>query len=437
MRAVLLFTLAAAVAISGAWWVAGLPGQVSATVSGTTIEVSAPVALALLAALFVVLYVIVRLVGALFRAPRNLRRRRHAGNRRRGDAALNRALLALAGNDATAARRETDRGRRLLGDTPLTLLLSAQAARQGGRDEEAQALFQQMAARSDAKLLGLRGLLSQAIAREDWPAAKQLAEQAEAAHPGAAWLVDERRRMAVQTGAWQEALRLAPPAKGQGADPAARAAIALAAARNEADPVAAMKLSKQALDSDPALAPAAVDLAERQRVIQKDRAARETLKRAWTAAPHPDVAAAYLLPAGEDPAARLKLARELAATAPTNPESSMLVARTAFDGGDYAEARRQADAARAAGLDDRRVWVLLADVAEAEGNADGAQEALRHVADARPDPVWRCAACGAAPAAWAPVCDSCGTVGRIGWADAVGTATLPKGKPPLAIEGLV
>ena len=38
MRAVLLFTLAAALCIAGAWWVAGLPGTVFATISGTTIE---------------------------------------------------------------------------------------------------------------------------------------------------------------------------------------------------------------------------------------------------------------------------------------------------------------------------------------------------------------------------------------------------------------
>ena len=83
-----------------------------------------------------------------------------------------------------------------MGDTPLTLLLAAQAGRQSGHDDEAAAAYRLLADRRDAPFLGLRGLLRQAIADENWDEADSLARRAEAAYPGAQWLKDERRSLA-------------------------------------------------------------------------------------------------------------------------------------------------------------------------------------------------------------------------------------------------
>src|SRR5699024_6142880 len=116
--------------------------------------------------------------------------------------------LALAAGEKADARREASRARRLLGDTPQTLLLSAEAGRLSGRDDEAEAMFHRLAERKDAAFLGYRGLLRQAMARQDWAEAASLARQAEAAHPGAAWLREERAQLAIRTGNWAEALEL-------------------------------------------------------------------------------------------------------------------------------------------------------------------------------------------------------------------------------------
>ena len=45
MRAILLFLLFTAIVVGGAWWLAGLAGQVSATLAGYTIEMATPLAL--------------------------------------------------------------------------------------------------------------------------------------------------------------------------------------------------------------------------------------------------------------------------------------------------------------------------------------------------------------------------------------------------------
>ena len=436
MRAILAFTIAAALCVTAAWWVAALPGTVSATVAGTTLEAATPVALTLLGLLFVVLYLIVRLVVGLWRLPRVLARAARDRNRRRGDSAVTRALVALAADDAGVARREAARSRRLLGDTPLTLLLAAQAGQQAKREGEAQEVFRLLADRTDGKLLGLRGLLRQALANRDWQRAAALAQQAEAAHPGAAWLVEERRRLALETGQWREAMRLSAPTRASTGDTGAQAALGVAAAKAEQDPTTALRIAKEAWEADSALGPAALAYAARLRAVGKERTALETLRRTWAYAPQPGVADAYLEPQA-DKLARMRAAEELAGANPTNADTCIMLARTALDTGLVGRARRYADAARATGMNGQRLWVLLADLAEIERDPDAAQEALRNIPTAAPDPAWQCSNCGTIHMDWRPICDACATPGRIRWTPMEGAHAGPPVRGTVrAIEGL-
>ena len=438
MRTVLLFTLAAAVCVALGWWVADLPGTFTATVNGTTFQANAPVAISLLALLFIVLYVIIRLIAALFRGPRAARRRGGEKRRVRGEAAVNRTLLALAGNDVSLALQQAQRSRRLLGDTPLTLLLAAQAGRQAGREDEAGGIYKLLADRPDAQILGLHGLLRQAMAKQDWQGAAAIAQRAELAHPGTGWLTEERRYIALRNGQWGEALRLMGPVRAQGADKPAISAMSLALSREQDDGDAALKLSKDAWETDPSLAPAALSYAGHLRRKGRERAALDVLRRSWATVPHPAVAEAYLEPV-KDKLGRTRAAQELAGANPAHPDSALLLAQTAMEAGLTGEARRHLETAQKAGLDDRRLYVLQADLADHDNDADAAQEALRRIPTAKPEPTWRCLACGMAHQAWHPVCDACGAPGRVAWTDGDVHQQQPSTKigPPVpAIEGL-
>ncbi|MBV8913355.1 MAG: heme biosynthesis protein HemY [Acetobacteraceae bacterium] len=429
MRTALALFAIAVICVAIAWWVSLLPGTVSATLAGTTIETTTPIAVTLAALLFLLIYLWIRFLAWLFSLPRRGRRWRERRARERGDVAVNRTLIALAANDAGAARREAERSRRLLGDTPVTLLLAAQAARQAGREEEAEAAFRHLAESRDGRLLGLRGLLRLALERRDWEKAARLAADAERVHPGAAWLRDERRFMAVQTGHWREALRLAPPDQ--------KAALAVAAAEAESDSGRALDDLRQAFEADPALAPAAVAYARRLRERGRERAAQDVLRRAWSARPHPDIAEEYLAPTAD----KLQRTRELAVLLRANPEhveSRIAAARAALDAGLTGEARHQVELARQAGANQRRLWTLLADVAVLEGNAEAAQDALRHVPNADPDPIWRCTTCGTTHGRWHPVCEACQSIGTISWGTPSISAT-PRPRlasSPELVEGL-
>jgi HemY protein len=424
MGAAFSLFLLAVICLGVAWWVSLLPGIVTATIAGTTIEASTPVALTLIVALFLVLYFVIRLLAWLFSLPRRGRRWRAGRNRERGDTAVNRALVALAAGDAGAARREAERSRRLLGDTPLTLLLAAQAGRQAGRDEEAEAALRQLAESRDGRLLGLRGLLRLAVQRQDWDEAARLATEAERVHPGAAWLRDERRQMALRKGEWSEALRLAAPEQ--------KAAVALGAAAAETDPDRALSLSKQAFAADPALAPAALDYARRLRDHGRERAAQDVLRKAWSARPHPDIADEYVRGA-PDKLARARQMAELARANPEHPETHLALARAALEAGLTSEARQHLARVQSMAVNERRVWQLLADIEATDGHAEAAQEAMSHLAEAAPDPAWRCAACATRHEHWHPVCEACGAVGTIAWGASSVPARLAQ---PEVVEGL-
>ncbi len=429
MRFVVFFVLLAGAAIAAAWWVAGLPGTVSGTIGTTSFETSAPVALTLLGLLFILLYSAIRLVAWLFSLPRRAKRGNERRRRVKGDRAVTRALVALAANDPAMAQREAARSRRLLGRTPLTLLLEAQSSRQAGREAEADASFRQLAGTPDAAFLGHRGLLQQATAREDWAAAQKHALEAEAAYPGAAWVRQERRQLALRTGQFKDALRLSGSEH--------QASLGVAAADAETDSAESLRLAKQAFDADPALPAAALAYATRLRKAGRDKVAVGVLRRAWAKQPHPDLAAEALAPI-KDRIARLNAAKGLASANPGHPESRLMQAQAALDAGLTGEARRHLKAAQDVGLNQRRLWVMMADIAERDGNKDEAQEALRRAAVADPDPVWRCGHCGSVHAAWQPVCDACGTPGQVAWVqpDASGPPAPSPARLKQDIEGI-
>lgn len=432
MRRILRVLLVAGLVIAAAWWLALIPGTVTAQLGGLTVETSAPAAGLGLVVLFALVYLLVRLVAWIVSLPRRGRGVISRRARRQGERAVTRALLALAAGEGSDARREAARARRLLGDSAQTLLLVAQAGRVAGREDEAETAFHALARREDAAFLGYRGLLRQAIARQDWAEAATLARQAERAHPGAAWLRAERSQLAIRTGNWAEALALAGP-------DAPRAAFAVAAADAEPDAPRALRLAREAFEADPRLAPAALAYARRLRAEGREARAMKIIQKAWREAPHPDLADFAFAAVGPG-LERVRAAQELVRDNPTHPESRLLLARTALAADLTGEARRQAEAARDAGLDERRLWLLLADIEEAErGDTEAgrlAQRAALRRAAAADDPAWRCGACGGVQPAWAPVCPQCGTAGRIFWGEA-NTAALPPGMaaPVAALPG--
>ena len=238
------------------------------------------------------------------------------------------------------------------------------------------------------------------------------ASRAEAAHPGAAWLREERAQLAIRTGNWLQAIRLAIPG-------APHAAYATAAANAEPNAEEALRLAKRTWKANPGFTPAALAYATRLRAAGKDVKASQTIREAWTANPHPELAEFALSPI-TDRAARAREAHRIVAGSMDHPESQLLLARLAMDGSDWTDARHHLERALQAGLNQKRVWMMLAELEQHEhGDTQDSRaaqrDALHKAALADPDPAWRCEACGTEHAHWLAACPHCHTAGKVTW----------------------
>jgi HemY protein len=120
-----------------------------------------------------------------------------------------------------------------------------------------------------------------------------------------------------------------------------------------------------------------------------------------------------------DRTARLKAAQALVRDVPENVESHLLLGRVSLQAGLIDDALNHAEAAERNGMRQRRIYMLLADIADAGGqdaaHQDAHREALRRASTAEPDPAWVCEACGITHPAWSPACPNCHAAGTVRW----------------------
>ena len=187
MIRVLLFVILVFLLAAGFAWLADRPGDVVLDLGGYEIRTSLLVAAAALIALIAALGLIGAAIRAVVRAPRSVET--FLGNRRRdrGYRALSAGMIAVGAGDPRAARRAADEARAHLGDAPLALLLSAQAAQLAGDGDRARIAFEALSARRDTRILGLHGLFVEARRQGADEAARHFAEEATSASPRIGW----------------------------------------------------------------------------------------------------------------------------------------------------------------------------------------------------------------------------------------------------------
>src|SRR5581483_10345239 len=214
---------------------------------------------------------LVAVLRAVLAWPRRWRAFRRERRRRAGYAALTGGLVALAAGDAEEAQRQARRAVPLLDDVPLSLVLSAEAARLGGDGAAARAAWTAMLDRPATAVIGLRGLFAEAVQQGD--------------HAAARWAVEGALALQLRAGRWEEARDSLTDAARLGIVPPARArhhrAVILvelaAAAAAQGDWRHAASLAARAQGLAPDLAPATCRRVEALRVLGRIRAARKTL----------------------------------------------------------------------------------------------------------------------------------------------------------------
>ena len=108
MIRIVLFLLLIALAAAGAAWVADQPGDVALSWGGTKLTTTLPVFALGIAIIVVAAMIVLGMLGALWRTPSRLRRRRHERRHARGRHAITHGLLAIGHCDSTAARQHAE-----------------------------------------------------------------------------------------------------------------------------------------------------------------------------------------------------------------------------------------------------------------------------------------------------------------------------------------
>jgi HemY protein len=425
MRRLLAF-VALAILVVAAAMLADYPGTVDITWQGWEIDTSVGVLIAAVAVLAVVLWLALLLLGGLMQLPGRFRRNRRDRRRRSGELALTRGMVALTAGDAAAAQRYATRAEALLGDTPLTLMLAAQAAELGGDEDAARRRYTALLDEKEAAFFGLRGLIGQALRDGEGEQALRLAARARGLRPNASWAFEMLFALQIRAGHWEAARETLADAGRRHLLPAARAehqrGIILyklsRAAEHEGERRRAVALaaSAQALARDlpaPAARHARLLLADDRR-----RAARRVVEQAWQLAPHPELAAVWGELGGGAPALELMTWFEkLAAHNPASAESAIAVAEVALAAQLWGEARRHLGQAIAAQPDgpSRRVCLLMARLEESEHPLAGGARDWFDRALAAPDATYVCARCGAESAAWNALCGHCRGFDTLVW----------------------
>ena len=271
------------------------------------------------------------------------------------------------------------------------------------------------------RIAGLRGLYVEAEREGEAEAAHQIAAQARAEAPSAPWAARALMRHQTAAADWDGALAtLAGATDARILDKRTarrqRAVILTAKAldKEDGEPDAARAAALEAHDLASDFVPAAV-VAGRLLARQGDiRRATRVLEATWKAAPHPEVADAYLhVRAGDAAGDRLKRAETLYRMRPHADESRHAVARAAIDARDFARAR-EVLAPLITERPTQNALILMAELEEAEtGDRGRAREWLARAVRAPRDPAWT--ADGVVLEEWAPVSPVTGKLDAVEW----------------------
>lgn len=421
----LILFLAVAIALAAvAVWLADQPGQVVVEWGGLVRTYAVGTAVALLAAIVaaaIVLFEILRWLGAVPTRWRRASRQRRA---MRGYEAMVRGLIAAASGDRAAAAHHGREAARLAPQRSGTLLLEAQTAQLDGRDDDAARAFRAMLGDPTTELLGLRGLLSQAMKAGDRVEALELARRAYRLNPRTPWVLQTLFELLTRAEQWQEALGILDGlARGGHIEPTVarrRRAILLhlmaQALQREGRLAEALATERRALRADATFVPAAIAASQLALEAGRRRLARKLLETSWAAEPTPELARAWLALPPSDPPSRLyDRARRLETIRPDHVYTQLTLGEVALAGDRLAMARQHLSRAEALG-GTVRVYRALAELEAREGDEEKAARWRQRATEARPDKAWVCADTGEVLPGWEPFGPT-GTFDSVHWSE--------------------
>lgn len=402
-------------------WVAENPGTVTMTWFDYRIDTSLAfilLATLLTAAALTGLYILFHRV---FHAPDALTRRKKARLQEKGLEELTHSIVALAAADTKAAETHTRKAEKLLGRTPLTLLLSAQVARTQGDDARTQLLLEQMLEHKETEYLAARYLSESANKQQHLPKARDMAQRAHALKPQG---LEPLLSLHIRLKEWQQAANAVSKALRKGRITRAqlhryKGIIFLQHAidlMEQGQDEAALATARQAVKQLPSFLPATLILSRAYLTTQQHAKATSLLLAAWKKQPHLLLAEQFrnaIAPLTKEK--QLKLARKFAKTHPDTYASHILLAQTHISAADWAAARNETKKALAL-QETAQACKLMAEIEMGEyADYDAQGRWLSRSVNALPESSWVCSSCGNGTKQWDSHCPNCNNFDTLAW----------------------
>lgn len=316
-------------------WVVDNPGQVVIRWGHWRIDTSLAFLLLLAITAAWLMAWFYTLLRDLSNVPKYFSERRQLRHYQHGLEEFTYSVAALAASDIPMAEAHARKAQKLLGATPLGLLLSAQIAKSRGDDKKTLPLLEQMLAHKETEYLAARLLSDAASKQQALPRALQLAERAHAVNPKDAAATATIVSLKLKMGQCQEALAAINRAAFRGRTSRSEVArwrgmahlAQSAACLDQGKTAIAAAEAHKALKSLPGFVPAILLAARAHDAGDRPGKAASLLLKAWAQSPHPHIAALLETLAPKLPARKQTRIRDALSKAPADHSGTMWTCR--------------------------------------------------------------------------------------------------------------
>ena len=432
---VLFFIALVALLTMGAGMLLETSGGVQITVGGTEFTLSPLRSVIALILLILAVWLFLKLLSFCVAAVRFINGDETAISRyfdrnreRKGFQALSEGMMALASGEGQLAMTKAARAQRYLNKPELTDLMTAQAAEMTGDRKKAEEVYKRLVQDESTRFVGVRGIMKQRLAEGDKDTARKLAEKAFDLKPKHEETQDVLLKLQAQAEDWSGARKTLNAKLKHGSLPRdvhkrRDAVLALSEAKDVLEDGKTIESREAAIEANrlsPDLIPAAV-LASQTYVEQgKPKYAVRVLKKAWSAQPHPDLAAAFAaIEPDETPQARIKRFGTLTKINADHRETQLLMAELNIAAEDFPAARRALGSLAEQDDAEARALTIMAAIERGEGATDTVVKGwLARALNAPRGPRWVCENCQNIHTDWAPICANCQSFDTLAWKSA-------------------
>ena len=327
------------------------------------------------------------------------------------------AMSAITSGLMNDARRHLVNLRKIIGDDAIIDILMLKIYKGEKNFDKMEQLSQKLIQNEDIQLVGMKAALEAQIEKKEFTEALKTVNQAFEVRQDLYWVIGSAFLLRAKNNDWLGALEVLESGIDKKITPEAKAsrlkAVALYQlakdALKEKDKTKFFKFITQALDENPKLVPAALDLADYYTKNDKQiRKAERILCRIWTENPTYEVAMAYLNLFNKDnKMEKVQRMEKLALLNNIRPSLNNLILAEL-----YVNAKKLAKAKT-----ECKMFLLKNPATNklAEIMSSFNKTSTHDKSDYAKDFQWVCANCGTVHSKWEPICESCSEVGRIYW----------------------